>query len=453
MRSASSPPTQAVVFLVLDVSASMGEEHRKLAKTFFFWAMQGLRRQYRHLEIVFVAHTTEAWEFAEEEFFSVTGSGGTFMSSALDTVRGIVDSRFSPSQYNLYLFYASDGENSPSDRAATETGLQDLLGDLRYCGFLEVGSSGEGGPSSDIGKLFMQLAADGRPVGAFRAAGADDIWGAVRHFFGRSSRPHEDAAMSEGWRTYLAQIEALARSVGLDYHPVEFEAVPDSMMMEIAIYGLPVRMPHWSFGVRYIYRLVQHRMGLSRLFEVVFPGNPGRAYLARNNSDAENVLVAAHVLGHADFSSCNLLFRRSAEQVGEQIVEKAAAHARQIGEAIEAHGAERVEAVLDAALALEQHVNLDALLNRPRYPEEGRKPDVARRYVHPALPHARARTSRLSPRASRLLRVRRRRHTRNATCSGSSRSTHRSSSPGNATSSSRCAPNRSISTRCSPARS
>ncbi len=179
------PATQAVVFLVLDVSASMGEEHRKLAKTFFFWAIQGLRRQYRQLDIVFVAHTTEAWEFAEEEFFRVTGSGGTFMSSALDTVRGIVDSRFSPSQYNLYMFYASDGENSPSDRAATETGLQNLLGDLRYCGFLEVGSSGEGGPSSEIGKLFMQHAADGRPAAAYRAATADDIWGAVRHFFGQ----------------------------------------------------------------------------------------------------------------------------------------------------------------------------------------------------------------------------------------------------------------------------
>ena len=175
--------------------------------------------------------------------------------------------------------------------------------------------------------------------------------------------------MADGWRVYLDRIERLARERGLDYLPVEFEAVPDSLMMEIAVYGLPVRMPHWSFGVRYIYRLVQHRMGLSRLFEVVFPGNPGRAYLARNNSDAENVLVAAHVLGHADFSSNNLLFRRSAEQVGEHIVEQAAAHARQIGAAIEAHGAERVESVLDAALALEQHVDVDSALRRERYPE------------------------------------------------------------------------------------
>ena len=84
------------------------------------------------------------------------------------------------------------------------------------------------------------------------------------------------------WQTQVAQIESLARQQGLKYHPVEFEVVPESFMTEIAIYGLPVRMPHWSFGVRYIYQLIQHRMGLSRLFEVVFPGNPGRAYLGND---------------------------------------------------------------------------------------------------------------------------------------------------------------------------
>jgi stage V sporulation protein R len=187
--------------------------------------------------------------------------------------------------------------------------------------------------------------------------------------------------VTDGWRASLEPLEALARAEGLDYRPVEFEAVPDSLMMEIAIYGLPVRMPHWSFGVRYIYRLVQHRLGLSRLFEVVFPGNPGHAYLARNNSDAENLLVAAHVLGHADFSTNNLLFRRSDAQVGEHIVELAATHARQIAAAIEEHGAKSVETVLDAALALEQHVNVDAPLRRDPYPTQ-----VARTAESPADP-------------------------------------------------------------------
>src|SRR5690606_11348243 len=98
-------------------------------------------------------------------------------------------------------------------------------------------------------------------------------------------------------------------------------------------------------------------------------GNPGRAYLAKSNSVAENVLVTAHVLGHADFSANNILFRQSQAQVGERIVEQAAAHARQIGMAIEEHGLERVETVLDAALALEQHIDVNRPLHRERYPE------------------------------------------------------------------------------------
>src|SRR5690606_116036 len=159
-------------------------------------------------------------------------------------------------------------------------------------------------------------------------------------------------------------------------YPVDFEAVPDSFMMEIAVYGLPVRMPHWSFGVRYIYQLIQHRMGHSKIFEVVFPGNPGHAYLASSNGLADNILVTAHVLGHADFSRNNLLFRRCQEQVSERIVEHAANHARQIQQAIEAHGAERVEAVLDAALALEQHVDIDKSVQRERYPEYAVEPKL-----------------------------------------------------------------------------
>ena len=174
---------------------------------------------------------------------------------------------------------------------------------------------------------------------------------------------------SEDWQGYVGRLEELAARNGLSFHPVEFEAVPDSFMMEIAVYGLPVRMPHWSFGVRYIYQLIQRHMGHSRIFEVVFPGNPGHAYLAASNGLAENVLVTAHVLGHADFSRNNLMFLRCQEQVSEHIVEHAASHARQIQQAIESHGMQRVEAVLDAALALEQHIDVDRRLRRERYPE------------------------------------------------------------------------------------
>lgn len=202
--------------------------------------------------------------------------------------------------------------------------------------------------------------------------------------------------------SYGRKLEVLAQDLGLEYYPVHFEEVPDSFMMEIAIYGLPVRMPHWSFGVRYIYQLVQHRMGHSRLFEVVFPGNPGRAYLAKNNSLQENTLVMAHVLGHADFSKNNALFRRSQEEGGYRIVEQAAAHARQIGSAIEEHGQERVEKILDAALALEAHIDIFKGLPRDKYPEylEERppgEPDPFRERFH-SLPGDEGRASEIATR-------------------------------------------------------
>ena len=175
--------------------------------------------------------------------------------------------------------------------------------------------------------------------------------------------------MKPDWRSHLPQLEDLARGLGLNWSPVIFEAVPDSFMTEIAVYGLPVRMPHWSFGARYIYQLLQRHMGYSRLFEVVFPGNPGRAYLASSNGQADNILVAAHVLGHADFSKNNLLFQRSQTQGSEHIIEHAASHARQIERDIESFGFNAVEKVLDAALSLEQYIDLDRGLRRELYPE------------------------------------------------------------------------------------
>jgi uncharacterized sporulation protein YeaH/YhbH (DUF444 family) len=177
------PAMQAAVFLLLDVSGSMGERERQIAKTFFFWAIQGLRRQYRHLDLVFIAHTSEAWEFAEEEFFKVSGTGGTVASTGLNKVREIIDERYNPSQYNLYLFYASDGENFPSDQPQARVALDTLNPDVNYAGFLEVAPIAGTLPDSEIGKLFLDAAKTRNTAGAFRVSSPEDVWGAVRHFF------------------------------------------------------------------------------------------------------------------------------------------------------------------------------------------------------------------------------------------------------------------------------
>lgn len=184
-----------------------------------------------------------------------------------------------------------------------------------------------------------------------------------------------DAATLAG---YAARIEALAVALGLEFPQVDFELVPDSFMAEIAIYGLPVRMRHWSFGVRYIHQLVHQKMGNSHIFEVMFPGDPCHAYMAEHNSVAENTLVTAHVLGHADFASRNALFQRFGAMAGTHILEQSAARAQRIEAALQRHGQDKVEAVLDAALALEQHVDMHAALHRPAYP--------AGPAAHPATP-------------------------------------------------------------------
>jgi stage V sporulation protein R len=167
---------------------------------------------------------------------------------------------------------------------------------------------------------------------------------------------------------YSRRIEELAGRLGLDYYPVDFELVPNNFMMEIAVYGLPVRMPHWSFGVRYIHQLIRQGMGHSRIFEVMFPGDPCHAYLVNENTLPENTLVVAHVIGHADFAKNNHLFAHFMEMAGGHILEQAAARAHRIDAALEEHGQERVEAVLDAALALEPHIDVNKELHRPLYP-------------------------------------------------------------------------------------
>lgn len=174
---------------------------------------------------------------------------------------------------------------------------------------------------------------------------------------------------SPGLAQYQARIEALAVELGLDFYPVDFELVPNDFMTEIAVYGLPVRMRHWSFGVRYIHQLVHQKMGNSRIFEVMFPGDPCHAYLVDGNSIAENTLVTAHVLGHADFAKNNELFKRFATMAGSQILEQSAARAHRIEAAVVRYGQDRVEAALDAALALEPHIAFNMPLHRQPYPE------------------------------------------------------------------------------------
>jgi len=185
------PAIHAVVFFMLDVSGSMSDRDRKLAKTFFFWVVQGLRREYRSLETVFVAHTTEAWEFNEPDFFQVTGTGGTVASTGLGKVREIIDARYNPARCNIYLFYASDGDNSVSDAGDARAALGTLAADACFTGYVEVSSGLSRQLATETGKLFAELSAAGCAAGSYALNEFDDVWGAVRHFFTAESAAPE----------------------------------------------------------------------------------------------------------------------------------------------------------------------------------------------------------------------------------------------------------------------
>ncbi len=181
------PALRAAVFFLLDVSGSMSERDRQLAKTFFFWVAAGLRREYKALDIVFVAHTTDAWEFSEADFFKVTGSGGTVASAGLAKVREIMQARFDPSTCNVYLFYASDGDNASDDRSPAGQELESIAKAVRYAGYVEI-SAGARSSESETMQLFQAAAEAGLPCSRFSIAGPDDVSAAVRHFFTAESQ-------------------------------------------------------------------------------------------------------------------------------------------------------------------------------------------------------------------------------------------------------------------------
>lgn len=177
------PATNAVVLFALDVSASMTDAERKLAKTFFFFVLQGIRRKYGKVETRFIAHTTQAWEFSEPDFFQVTGTGGTGASTAFELAIDMIESDYDPSQYNGYLFYASDGENFTEDRSAATAGLTRLTQMLNYVGYVETVPGSSRMTDTEMKAICGQLEQAGAPLGSCVLNHPDDIWKAIRKFF------------------------------------------------------------------------------------------------------------------------------------------------------------------------------------------------------------------------------------------------------------------------------
>ncbi|HEX2531534.1 MAG TPA: DUF444 family protein [Burkholderiaceae bacterium] len=187
------PATNAVVIFALDVSASMTEAERKLAKTFFFFVLQGIRRKYAKVETRFIAHTTQAWEFSEHEFFQVSGTGGTGASTAFNLALELIQTEYDPAQYNGYLFYASDGENFTEDRPAAAASLRQLTALLNYVGYVETVPGSPRMTETEMKMICGDLERNGAPLGTSVLTSSEDVWKAIRKFFVQQTEQPEAA--------------------------------------------------------------------------------------------------------------------------------------------------------------------------------------------------------------------------------------------------------------------
>ena len=133
------PNTKAVMICMMDVSGSMGEREKELAKRFFVLLHMFLDRRYERTDVVFIRHTHEAQEVDEETFFYSRETGGTVVSTALKEMLKVVADRYSPQEWNIYAAQASDGENFTGDSARCVALLEEELMPLcQYYAYVEI---------------------------------------------------------------------------------------------------------------------------------------------------------------------------------------------------------------------------------------------------------------------------------------------------------------------------
>lgn len=136
----AEPVTRAAMFCLMDVSASMDEERKDLAKRFFTLLYLFLSRKYEAVELIFIRHTSDAEEVDEDTFFHDPKSGGTVVNTALSLLDDIIKERYGQG-WNLYAAQASDGDAFGADIEKSRSCLEGLLDRLRYFAYLEVGNS------------------------------------------------------------------------------------------------------------------------------------------------------------------------------------------------------------------------------------------------------------------------------------------------------------------------
>ncbi|HEY3136017.1 MAG TPA: sporulation protein YhbH [Blastocatellia bacterium] len=180
--------SNAVVIAMMDVSGSMGEFKKYIARSFYFWMVRFLKSKYDNVNIVFISHHTEAKEVSEQQFFTQGESGGTVVSSAYRLALDIIGERFPAKDWNIYPFHFSDGDNYYSDNDEAVKLADELITTCNLFGYGEIGEEGVSSYRRSSGALLSifkdRLKSQERFVGV-RIDDKEDVYPALKEFFGK----------------------------------------------------------------------------------------------------------------------------------------------------------------------------------------------------------------------------------------------------------------------------
>lgn len=172
--------SNAVVFCIMDTSGSMGTVKKYLARSFYFLLYQFVRQKYANVEVVFIAHHTEAKEVTESDFFHKVESGGTYISSGYRKALDIIHDRYHPSLWNIYAFHCSDGDNFYSDNERALQAAEELCKVCNLFGYGEIKPSGSAYYSGSMLEVFGQIQAGNFHMITIEKK--EDLWEGFRSF-------------------------------------------------------------------------------------------------------------------------------------------------------------------------------------------------------------------------------------------------------------------------------
>ncbi|MCL6589929.1 MAG: YeaH/YhbH family protein [Firmicutes bacterium] len=179
VRESRFPESNAVAICIMDTSGSMDQTKKYLARSFYFLLYQFLRLKYLQVELVFIAHTTQAMEVDENEFFHKGESGGTYISSGYEKALRIIGERYPPERFNIYVFHCSDGDNWEEDNEKAVSLARQLCQISNLVGYVEIMTN-----SSAIRHLYQQKIPE-KNLALVSISGREDIWPALRDLLSR----------------------------------------------------------------------------------------------------------------------------------------------------------------------------------------------------------------------------------------------------------------------------